>query len=285
MPTDPIAVPSTDGVTLSVHDLGGDPDGTPLLWCHATGFHGRVWEACAAEFTHRRNLGLDFRGHGDSAPPADGNFSWHGFSDDVLAVVDRLGLSGRDGGLDAVGHSKGGAALLLAEQARPGTMRRLVCFEPIVFPPVEGGALPGENPLAESARRRRDTFDSHEAAVENFRSKAPLRTLRADVLDAYVRHGFRATEDGRITLKARPEHEARTYENGPKHGAYERLGDVRCPVLVCASGDGGAPAVFAPAIAGALPAGALRTFDGLTHFGPLEDPLTFASVVRTFLGR
>ena len=41
-------VPSTDGVTLAVHDLGGD--GPPLLLCHATGFHGRVWTALAGEF-------------------------------------------------------------------------------------------------------------------------------------------------------------------------------------------------------------------------------------------
>lgn len=284
MPTAPTHVPSSDGVLLAVHDLGGDPDGRPLLWCHATGFHGWVWDACAADFPDRRNIALDFRGHGDSTPPASGDFTWHGFSDDVLAVIDHFDLAD-DGGLDAVGHSKGGAALLLAEQARPGTMRALVCFEPIVFPPIEGGALPDGNPLAESARRRRETFDSVDAAIENYRSKPPLGTVRPDVLEAYVRHGFRPIGDGRVTLKALPEHEARTYENGPNHGAFGRLRDVACPVLVCASGDGGGPALFAPAIAEALPRGELRSFDRLTHFGPLEDPPAFASVVRHFLGR
>ena len=34
-------VDSTDGVVLALHDLG--VDGPPLLLCHATGFHGRVW--------------------------------------------------------------------------------------------------------------------------------------------------------------------------------------------------------------------------------------------------
>ena len=80
------------------------------------------------------------------------------FADDVLAVVDALGLDG----CVAAGHSKGGASLLLAEERRPGTFAALWCFEPIVFP--GGGPGPdGENPMAAGARRRRSTFPSRRA--------------------------------------------------------------------------------------------------------------------------
>lgn len=276
-----LTVASTDGVDIAVHELGGDPDARPLLLCHATGFHARVWDGLAGEFPDRRCVGLDFRGYGDSSSPVNGVVDWNGFGDDVLAVVDHLGWSD----VQAVGHSKGGAALLLAALARPGLFDRLVCYEPIVFPPAPAGLAesPRGNPLAQSARRRRSRFDSFEAAIERYASKPPLGSLRSDVLESYVRHGFRAHPDGGIVLKADPEHEARTYEMGTQLGAFERLDGVECPVLVLCGGDGGAPAQLAPMVAEKLPLGQLHRFDDLGHFGPLEDPAAVASVVRRFL--
>jgi pimeloyl-ACP methyl ester carboxylesterase len=272
-----ITVPSTDGVRLAVHELGDPaPDAPPLLLCHATGFHGRVWRALAEALSERRCLALDFRGYGDSTEP-DGELTWDGFGDDVLAVVDALDL----GTVDAVGHSKGGAAILLAEQARPGTIRRAVCFEPIVFPPVEGQA--GPNHLAEITKKRREVFDSFEDAIANFAAKPPLGSLRPDVLEDYVRHGFSPQADGTVRLKARREHESKTYETGSSHGAFGRLDQVRCPVLVAHGGDAEGPAQIAPLIAAQLPAATLRSFPELGHFGPLEDPDAFARLVREFL--
>lgn len=277
-----ITVPSSKGVELAVHELGGE--GPPLLLCHATGFHARVWDGLAAEFPDRRCVALDFRGFGDSTAPTDGDFDWYGFGDDVLAVVDHLALTD----VQAIGHSKGGAALLIAELARPGTFERLVCFEPIVFP-SSGDDLPpppeGENGLAESARRRRDRFDSYEAAIERFGSRPPFNALRPDVLQAYVRHGFRPTGDGAVTLKAERENEARTYEMGSQHHTFERLDRIACPVLLGHGADGGFPAILAPMIAERLPHGEVRAFPELGHFGPLEDPVMIAAAAREFLDR
>lgn len=273
-----ITVASTDGVQLAVHDLGGA--GRPLLWCHATGFHGRVWRAAAAEFPDRHNVAIDFRGFGASTGPRDGDFDWHGFGDDVLAVVDHFEWTD----LQAVGHSKGGAALLMASLRRPELFDRLVLFEPIVFPataPPPGGG--NGNPLAEGARRRRESFDSYEAAIERFSGSASLGTLRPDVLEDYVRHGFAMQDDGSVRLKADRENEARTYEMGSQHGTFARLGEVKVPAMVARSGESVGPAAFAPLIADALPNGTLETFEELTHFGPLDDPVSFAAVVRDFL--
>ena len=123
--------PSTNGVSVAIHELAGSAGHPLVLIAHATGFHGMVWAPLATRLADRFRLyALDFRGHGDSLPPRSGDFSWTGFADDVAAVVDGLGLD-RPFGL---GHSKGGAALLLAEQHRPGTLRSMYLFEPIVFP-------------------------------------------------------------------------------------------------------------------------------------------------------
>ena len=271
-------VPSTDGVTLALHDLGGN--GRPLLLCHPTGFLGMTWAPLAAGLADVAHAwALDFRGHGDSTAPASGDLSWSGMADDVLAVVDALGLTD----VRAAGHSMGGAALVMAELRRPGTFARLWLYEPIIFPPAEGGP-PAGNPLAEGARRRRPWFPDREAAYANFASKPPLNVLAPEALRAYVDHGLRSRPDGdAVELKCPPDVEARVFEGGAGHATFTHLGAVRCPVTVAVSGEALGPAQAAPLVAERLPAGRLERHPELTHFGPMEDPAAMAAAVRAAL--
>jgi pimeloyl-ACP methyl ester carboxylesterase len=147
----------------------------------------------------------------------------------VLAVVDAIGADD----LVAAGHSKGGAALLLAEARRPGTFRSLYLFEPIVFPPVVSAlSASGSNPLAEGARRRRPVFDSYAAAYDNYHGKPPFSVLHPDALRAYVDFGFSLQTDGTVRLKCRPEVEAEVFTMGGRNGAWDHLAEVTCPVTV-----------------------------------------------------
>ena len=272
-------VPSTDGVTLALHDLGGD--GPPLLLCHPTGFLAMTWAPLAAALSDvAHSWAPDFRGHGDSTSPTTLDFGWAGMADDVLAVVDDLGLTD----VRAAGHSMGGAALLMAEQRRPGTFSRLWVYEPIVFPPVEGGGG-GSGALVEGARRRRPWFPDREAAYANFASKPPLDTLAPEALRAYVDHGLRdRPDDDAVELKCAPDVEARVFAEGATHTTFAHLDQVRCPVTVAASGDHVGPPQVAPLIAEALPNGRLERHPTLTHFGPMEDPKGMAAAVRAALG-
>lgn len=283
----PIPVTSADGTDLAAYDLGGD--GPDVLLVHATGFCAGVWGPLAARLDGVHATALDVRGHGRSAVPAAG-MDWHGTAADVLAVVDALGLRAP---LVGAGHSMGGASLLLAEQARPGTFAALWLFEPIVFdvtalPPQRAGS--GEedvdeeldeedNPLVRGALRRRDTFPSAEDALVNYASKPPLSALHPDALEAYVRQGFSTAADGSVTLRCRPEVEAATFRMGSRHDAWLHLGEVACPTVVLrgAVGDGFGPARFAGGIADRLAAGRLEEHPDLGHFGPLEDPAAMAS--------
>jgi pimeloyl-ACP methyl ester carboxylesterase len=273
-------VPSTHGVTVALHDLGGD--GPPLLFCHPTGFHALTWAPLAAELAGAaRCWALDFRGHGDSTAPDDGDYAWTGMADDVLAVVDHIG--GPRDGLLAVGHSMGGAALVMAEQDRPGTFAGLWLFEPIIPPPPEG-PVRGPNPMAEAARKRRRRFPSRAAAYENYASKPPMDTMIPAALRAYVDHGFRDVPGGDVELKCAPEVEAAVFAASFGSPVFGRLGEVHCPVTVAVSGEGGMPAQLAPVAAGALPHARLESYPELTHFGPMEDPPRLAAAIRAALG-
>ena len=280
-------VPSSDGVTLALIDFGGT--GHPLLFCHPTGFHGMIWAPLAAHLADvAHGWALDFRGHGDSPPPASMDFGWQGMADDVLAVVDHIGVvdDGDDATdrIGAVGHSMGGTALLLAELRRPGTFSGLWLYEPIMIPRVEGMG-PRSNPMAHAARRRRPHFPDRDAAYANFAAKPPLNGLDPAALRAYVDHGLRPGSGGRggVELKCTPEVEARVFEGSVSHDAFDRLGDVQAPVTVAVGGDGGLPAQVGALVAEALPHGRLERYPELTHFGPLEDLPGIADAIRRAL--
>jgi pimeloyl-ACP methyl ester carboxylesterase len=273
-------VESTSGVSLELHDLGGRGD--TLLIAHATGLCGRAYDPLAAVLRERFHVwAVDFRGHGDSPPPPDGDFHWGGMGDDVLAVVDALG--GRP--LHGFGHSMGGAALALAELARPGAVLRSVyLFEPIIFPAVVADAATGaENPMSAAARRRRPEFASKAEALLRYAARPPLGVLRADALAAYVEHGFAdipAERGGGVRLKCLPESEARTFE-APGKPSTDDVQHMKTPAVVGMGERAGPmePARFAPAVAEALPAGRLVQYAHLGHFGPLQDPETIAADV------
>lgn len=265
---------STDGVEAAVHDLGGR--GTDLLFVHATGFCTQMYASLAGLLASRYHCwGLDLRGHGVTSTPASVDFAWSGFAYDVLAAVEGLSLDQPLG----VGHSSGGAAVLLAEANRPGTFRALWCYEPIVWPEPEA-ARPRAVGLADRARRRRASFPSRQEAYANFSSKPPFSTLAPAALRAYVEHGFDEAADGTVTLRCRPEWEAAIYLNAVADDRFARLKDVTCPVVVAAGGRSDAiTPERAQRLVEALPDGRLAVFPQLGHFGPLEEPQVVAEVI------
>lgn len=278
---DATVIASTDSVPIVVHDFGGV--GPPVLLSHATGFHAHCYEPIAHGLTgHHHVLGLDHRGYGDAGTVDPSTLEWTQYGGDALAAARHVHQ--RDGtAMIGVGHSMGGASLLMAAMVEPGLFRALVVFEPIVFPPPDPDGPPRpENPLAGGARKRRAGFDSFESALENFASKPPMNSFHPDALAAYVAHGFRPADDGGVTLKCLPEHEARTYETGGTSGAWEMLGEVAVPVWVVS----GAPAPFQPSsfahrVAEQIPGATYVQYDELGHFGPLERPDIIVGLVRT----
>ncbi len=201
-----------DGVGIAAYDFGGS--GRDLLLVHATGFCAAVLGPLVRGLADSYHCwGLDLRAHGRSERPADGNFSWSGFTTDVLTVIGHLGLERPL----AFGHSCGGAAILLAEEARPGTFEALYCFEPVIFNEPIGREALHLNPLSVGARRRRETFPSAEDAFVNFSTKPPFADLDPEVLELYVEGGFEVIPrdeggDGQaIRLRCRRDDEAEIY--------------------------------------------------------------------------
>lgn len=262
-------VPSTNGVTLAVHDLGGE--GPPFLIAHATGMCGRAYEPLGEVLRSAFHVhAIDFRGHGDSTAPLDGDFAWAGMGADVLAAVDAIGVDR----IDAFGHSLGGASLLIAESARPGLLRSAFLFEPIVL--TEAYASERTNFMSDAARRRRAVFPSKADALWRYAGRPPLSTLRADALAAYVEHGFEDLPDGTVRLKCDPESEARTFECETKM-TLDRVGAITVPTVIGVGSDEPTSELFGGPLAEAMADATLIRYPHLGHFGPLQDPATIGA--------
>lgn len=273
----PLQVPGADGPTVALHDFGGE--GPPLLFGHATGFHGWTWSTTAQHLTGRFHcLALDFRGHGDSAVDADDDLHFEGFARDCLAVADAIG----EPNLIGVGHSLGGAAFVLAERARPGTFAELFLYEPGLRPE----SSPSEEQIAyqkamvDAMKRRRSRFPSREAAFAA--GKPAMSAFQAGTLAAYVNYGFAPAPDDAdgLDLKCRPHVEAQIVANSFTHDAAAGAASLGCP-LTQVYGSLTAP-VQQEAICTVARSTGTRAIpvDGLAHFGPMEQPWTIAKVIE-----
>ena len=255
----------------------GSLDEPEVLFVHATGFCKELWRPVASALEvlrpTARSLAVDLRGHGDSprqAPP----YRWDLMADDVIYTMgDRTGAVG-------VGHSCGGAIVARAAAIAPDLFTSVILIEPIIFPPPFERA---NIPLARAAQRRRNRFESRDAAYERFAS-GPLATWQPEALAAYVDFGFIDDGDG-VAIKCAPAVEADVFREGGNHDTWDRVSDISVPVTIVA---GERSDIHTPSFLGALANQftdpTVITVPGTTHFLPMERPDVVASLVSAALG-
>ena len=225
-----------------------------------------------------RILAMDLRGHGDSDKPTGADhYAWECFGKDVLAVADALGF--KQGTL-AVGHSGGGVAVTLAQLSRPGLFRKLMLIDPII---AQKWFFPAVSPLAEGARRRRETFSSREEVRERLAGKYPFNAWSAESFDAYLAHGFADMPDGTVRLKCPGAIEAHFYEAGDTESTLARMGELKVPVLLVT---GGASYMREHVLEQhkKTPGSRLEVFDNVGHFIPQERPQETAELLNSWCG-
>lgn len=261
------------GVEISVHEYAGA--GPPLVLCHCTGTLGRIWEpvihALGGAF---HCFAVDARGHGESQQPQVREaYAWEHSGRDLLAVLKALKLDHR---AQAIGHSAGAAHIAYAEMLQPGTFSKTILIEAIIGPRM---AFQGENPLAVSARRRRNVFESVHAARERLGGKPPMNSWTPETLDTYIEHGLRPLPDGQVALRCPGEVESWMYEQGGACDVYERLEELHFEALILAGGNSNVRAL-AEFQAERLPHARLEIWDGVSHFVPQEQPQKVATAIR-----
>ena len=262
---------------VPVHDLalavwdwpGNNP---PILFAHATGFHGRIWDQIIRQFPRRRAVAIEARGHGRSAKPAP-PYHWPAFGADLSALADALGITAAFG----VGHSMGGHAVARAAVLRPETFQSLLLIDPTIFP----RAIYGQPPLDGSfTLRRKNMFASAEEMIHRFHKRDPFVRWKPAILRDYCNYGLLPAE-GHWTLACPPAVEASIYHNStaPEADIHAELARLNQPVIVMRAATIRKPGVLDlgasptdPALASAIPHAREIVLEGVSHYIPMECP-------------
>lgn len=239
-----------------------------IAFAHATGFCGAVWRPVVDALTPGfAAVTWDFPNHG-SGPRVPLPLNWWVFGEWARKQVADLAHP-----IVGVGHSMGGAALVMAELLSPNTFSALVLIEPMILPPPYRRT---EGDLSRGVRKRKRAFDSRQAARENFASKPPFDKWHPAALDGYIDCGLIESEAGAI-LACTPEAESDIYQGATAHGAWGRAGEIDVPTLIMAGSDSDVfPADYARSVANQFGRAGSEIVARADHFLPMEHPEVIA---------
>jgi len=275
---------ATDGADIALWRWPQSKARPTLHWAHATGFHGRLYHPLLDELATDVNvLAWDMRGHGASAGAANVSTfrGWETYYRDMTALLDS-----QDEPVWLAGHSIGATTSIMAAARRPDKVLGLILAEPVIMDPVQGLKLWGAKLLRQSHRlslaagaaRRRRVFDSHAAALDNYRGRGGFKTWPEAWLEAYVQHAF-VPQGDQVQLACSPEWESTTFAH-TEHNPWPGIRQLRCPVIALAAEHG---STFSPAaqkrLQTLLPSADVRVVAGTTHFLPMEQNNTVRDAI------
>jgi pimeloyl-ACP methyl ester carboxylesterase len=257
--------------------------GFPCVLVHGLGDAACVWNHLANQLMSAfRLIGMELRGHGDSAWDPERRYDNDVLAGDLSKIVALLGLKK----IALVGHSLGAAVAIRFAADNPGVVSGLVIVD---FGPELDET--GVNEVLRGFADAPETFASAEQYAEWLVAHRPL----ADPSQLrQLAHGtLRQSPSGQWRLKADPalatasqisklEVSQGRYRYPELWSALER---IKCPTLVVRGmGSGILPHDVAARMAdGVLSAGRLVTVAGAGHAVMMDNPAEFTRQVTNFL--
>lgn len=241
---------------LATYDLRSG-DGLPILFAHGDCSRASQWNRVMQLTAHGREaVAFDFRGHGASAPAADGDYSYEGRAADIGAVADAFGLKR----FVLVAHSGGGGTALAYAANHADRVAGILLVDPATDP----RALP---------REIRDGFVRDLSGPQG-----------GDVLNAYYTSIAGPNAEVRKTVLA----DAAAVDPAARAGVGKALAEwnpeptldaYHGPIFVLATEANDNPAALFRLRSGI----GHRTVTGSGHWVMLDKPETVAEAVNTFV--
>ncbi|MGI9325512.1 MAG: alpha/beta fold hydrolase [Pseudomonadales bacterium] len=271
---------SVNGVKLAYFEWGQPRAGQPtLLFVHATGFHGRVWDRVIESFVDAYHvISLEQRGHGRSDPvPVE---HWQTFGEDLVGFIDALGLQS----LFGIAHSMGAHAMVDAAARQPSFARMLLLDPTIPAPEAFQPSVDYQTSFPNGvhpATKRRRTFASPEEMIERLRPKGSFSLFEPRVLRDYCVYGLVPRPEGGFELLCKPEVEAQVYLTARTNaGIHQSVSRVDVPVVVMRAQEPPAERNLVdfsysptwPGLAARFPQGVDLHLPDCSHFIPMQVP-------------
>jgi pimeloyl-ACP methyl ester carboxylesterase len=259
---------------IVIGDAGRAPD---VLFIHATGLNALSYRNMLAPLGERHTiLAIDTRGHGLTQLPLRlwGYTSWNRHRDDVIELLS----THFNGPVTLAGHSMGGCVSLLVAGKRPDLTRGVCMLDPVIRPQLRD--LPKNAPrgglrnsaIVRGARRRRARFVSKHEAFNALHGRGFFTTWPDEALRDYVEDGFRATEEGDVTLTCTPAYESATFM-AQNNDPWKALTRAPAPLVMLRAAKGSTTSDAAAARFALLrPDARLAVVEGSTHAMPIERP-------------
>jgi pimeloyl-ACP methyl ester carboxylesterase len=254
----------------------GDRTAPPVVLLHGVTGHARTWDEEGAMLAARyRVLALDQRGHGDTDPPPDGDYTMASLSGDLAAFADALELRT----FAIVALSLGGRVAIHYAAAHPARVTRLVVVD--IGPDIAPGGRERVGKVMATTPERFETLDD---VVAYQRGNNPRYTEA--LLRARACHGVRPLPDGGFTWK---------YDRGLRDlvraGRWSDPIDLwpawtalTCPIsLVRGAESDVLTAEMAAKMIEAQPHARLVEVADAGHTVPGDQPDTFKQILRDFL--
>ena len=256
-----------------------------LLFVHATGFHGRVWDQVISRLPDCHSIALESRGHGRSEKVKIPH--WGHVVDDVREFIRALNLTN----VLAIGHSMGAHALIGAAPDVQERLLRIVAIDPVIAAEADyedilvDVSVSHEHPNA----RRRPVFDSVEDMAERLKTKGSYGKFDPAAFMDYCRHGLLQGEDGAWHLACPPDIEASVYMTSRTNRAiYDAVRAIQVPVLILRAKLPGvmgevidfSSSPTSPTLVREFPNAREHFFSDRTHFLPMEIPGIVAHMIN-----
>lgn len=248
----------------------------PVVFLHGITGHARTWDDEARLLAGRyRVLVLDQRGHGDTDPAPDGDYSDDALLGDLTAFADALGLRR----CTLVALSLGGRVAINFAGTHPARVERLVIVD--IGPEIAPVGRARVGALMAGAPER---FESVEDVITHMRANAPLYTEA--MLRHRAQHAVRPLPGGGFTWKY-----DRALREAIRQGRMRVPADlwaqwraITCPTLLVR---GALSDILsdetAKRMVDELPAARLVVVPGAGHTVPGDQPAAFQSLLREFL--
>jgi pimeloyl-ACP methyl ester carboxylesterase len=275
------------GIEIATLDWGGD--GPLALLHHANGYCAATWAPVAQQLSERyRVIAMDARGHGDSSKPSGTeDYRWEQLGRDVIGVAEQLAQAHPDQKVAlALGHSLGGAALLLASAQRPELFGCQVWVDPAI-PPLDPARPESRwkrvtDVLIQGARKRRHSWPSRQEVRQQWLEKKVFADWDPRVLDLYLAEGLQERADGQVELKCPGVVEAAIFEASLSAEIWPAAPQVHVRTLIQWANRGNFGRGGFERLADRLPDARVVDVDS-GHLVPMENPDRVVEAVLDFV--